>query len=245
MPLAIFGIDNDEVNLVVNLLILFLVVLWLALIAWTYFDAKRRIEDPVLVASATAASLFPFVGTVVYSILRPPEFLEDKRERELEIRASEMRLRQLEDQSCPNCEYPVERSYLRCPNCKARIHDPCEACGKPIDPRWSLCPYCETPIRRVAAAEPRVASAERVSPAERVQQTAERSPPRAQQGEPAARPAPRRRPRKAPASRQARSPRTATQRATSKQRQARSNSSEGPPKTTAAGEDEPRPAPAS
>ncbi|MET0730516.1 MAG: zinc ribbon domain-containing protein, partial [Solirubrobacterales bacterium] len=61
MPLAIFGIDSDELNLVVNLLILFLVVLWLALIAWTYFDAKRRISDPVLVASATAASLFPFV----------------------------------------------------------------------------------------------------------------------------------------------------------------------------------------
>jgi hypothetical protein len=233
MPLAIFGIDSDELNLVVNLLILFLVVLWLALIAWTYFDARRRIEDPVLVASAAAASLFPFVGTVVYSILRPPEFLEDKRERELEIRASEMRLRQLEEQSCPNCEFPVERTFLRCPNCKARIHDPCEACGKPIDPRWSLCPYCETPVRRSA-------------PAERVQQaTADRRKPRATQEQPAAKPAARKRPRKAPASRQSRSPRPATQRATSKQRQARAKASEGPPTTTAAGEDEPRPAPAS
>jgi Double zinc ribbon len=231
MPLAIFGIDSDELNLVVNLLILFLVVLWLALIAWTYFDARRRIEDPVLVASATAASLFPFVGTVVYSILRPPEFLEDKRERELEVRASELRLRQLREQSCPNCEFPVERSFLRCPNCKARIHDPCEACGKPIDPRWSLCPYCETPVRRSA-------------PAERVQQaTAERRQPRATQEQPAAKPAPRKRPR--PASRQTRSPRPATQRAAAKQRQARAKASEGPAATTAAGEDEPRPAPAS
>jgi Double zinc ribbon len=234
MPLAIFGIDSDELNLVVNLLILFLVVLWLALIAWTYFDARRRIEDPVLVASAAAASLFPFVGTVVYSILRPPEFLEDKRERELEIRASEMRLRQLEEQSCPNCEFPVERSFLRCPNCKARIHDPCEACGKPIDPRWSLCPYCETPVRRSA-------------PAERVQQaTAERRQPRATtQEQPAAKPAQRKRARKAPASRQTRSPRPAGQRAAAKQRQARAKASEAPPKTSAAGEDEPRPAPAS
>jgi Double zinc ribbon len=232
MPLAIFGIDSDELNLVVNLLILFLVVLWLALIAWTYFDARRRIEDPVLVASAAAASLFPFVGTVVYSILRPPEFLEDKQERELEMRASELRLRQLQEQSCPNCEFPVERSFLRCPNCKARIHDPCEACGKPIDPRWSLCPYCETPVRRSA-------------PAERVQQaTAERRRPRATQEQPAAKPVSRKRPRKAPASRQTRSPRPATQRASAKQRQARAKASEGPP-TAAAGDDEPRPAPAS
>jgi hypothetical protein len=146
-----FGITNDALNLVVNLLILFLVVLWLALIAWTYFDARRRIEDPVLIACATAASLFPFLGTIVYSILRPPEFLADKRERELEVRASQLRVRQLEEASCPNCEHPIERSFLRCPNCRARIKDPCESCGKPIDPRWTICPSCETPTRRAAA----------------------------------------------------------------------------------------------
>jgi Double zinc ribbon len=155
MPAALFGITNDALNLVVNLLILFLVVLWVALIAWTFFDARRRISDPILVASATAASLFPFLGTIVYSILRPPEFLADKRERELEIRASELRVRQLEEASCPNCEHPVERSFLRCPNCRARIKDPCESCGKPIDPRWTICPYCETPQRRAAVSERR------------------------------------------------------------------------------------------
>jgi Double zinc ribbon len=157
MPVALFGITNDTLNLVVNLLILFLVVLWLVLIAWTYFDARRRIDDPVLIACATAASLFPYVGTIVYSILRPPEFLADQRERELEIRAQELRLRQLEEQSCPNCEHPIERNFLRCPNCRARIKDPCESCGKPIDPRWSICPYCETPVRRAAPPERRPA----------------------------------------------------------------------------------------
>jgi len=158
MPAALFGITNDALDLVVNLLILFLVVLWIALIAWTFFDARRRISDPILVASATAASLFPFLGTIVYSILRPPEFLADKRERELEMRASELRVRQLEEASCPNCEHPVERTFLRCPNCRARIKDPCESCGKPIDPRWSICPYCETPQRRAAAPERRPSS---------------------------------------------------------------------------------------
>ena len=155
MPVALFGITNDALNLVVNLLILFLVVLWLALVAWTYFDARRRIEDPVLVACATAASLFPFLGTIVYSILRPPEYLADKRERELETRASQLRVRQLEENSCPNCEHPIERNFLRCPNCRARVKDPCESCGKPIDPRWSVCPYCETPVRRAAPPEER------------------------------------------------------------------------------------------
>src|ERR671924_2367567 len=148
MLLALFGIANEGLNLFVNLVVLFLVVVWVALIAWTYQDARRRIQDPVLVACATGASLFPFVGTVVYSILRPPEYLEEAHERELEIRAAELRVKQLTEQSCPKCEYPLEKGFLRCPNCQARVKDPCPSCGEPIDPRWSMCPYCETPIRR-------------------------------------------------------------------------------------------------
>jgi hypothetical protein len=147
MPLALFGITNDGLNLFVNLVVLFLVIVWVALAAWTYFDAKRRVADQFLVTCATAASLiFPFVGPIVYSILRPPEFLEDAHERDLEIRAAELRVRQLEEASCPNCGYPIERTYLRCPSCRVRVKDPCAACGKPIDPRWTICPYCETPV---------------------------------------------------------------------------------------------------
>jgi hypothetical protein len=147
MLLAIFGITNDGLNLVATLFLLLLVVLWLALIVYTYLDARRRISDPFLVACATVASFFPFVGTAVYAIVRPPEYLEDAHERELEIKAAELRVRQLREQSCPNCEYPVEKNYLRCPNCQRRLKDPCPTCGKPVDPRWGLCPYCETNLR--------------------------------------------------------------------------------------------------
>jgi Double zinc ribbon len=147
MLLAIFGITNDGLNLAATLFLLLLVVLWLALIVYTYLDARRRITDPFLIACATVASFFPFVGTAVYAIVRPPEYLEDAHERELEIKAAELRVRQLREQTCPNCEYPVEKNYLRCPNCQRRLKDPCPTCGKPVDPRWGLCPYCETNLR--------------------------------------------------------------------------------------------------
>lgn len=146
MLLAIFGITNDGLNLVATLFLLMLVVLWLALIVYTYLDARRRISDPFLVACATVASFFPYIGTAVYAIVRPPEFLEDAHERELEIKAAELRVRQLREQSCPNCEYPVEKNYLRCPNCQRRLKDPCPTCSKPVDPRWGLCPYCEATL---------------------------------------------------------------------------------------------------
>jgi hypothetical protein len=146
MSLAIFGITNGSLNLVATLFVLMLVVLWLALIVYTYLDARRRISDPFLVACATVASFFPYIGTAVYAIVRPPEFLEDAHERELEIKAAELRVRQLREQTCPNCEYPVEKNFLRCPNCQRRLKDPCPTCSKPVDPRWGLCPYCETTL---------------------------------------------------------------------------------------------------
>jgi hypothetical protein len=189
MALAIFGITNSGLNLVATLFILMLVVLWLALIVYTYLDARRRISDPFLVACATVASFFPYIGTAVYAIVRPPEFLEDAHERELEIKAAELRVRQLREQTCPNCEYPVEKNYLRCPNCQRRLKDPCPTCSKPVDPRWGLCPYCETTLaggergrrpkkqaRRKKAAEPSSAkasaSAEREEPARGASQEA-------------------------------------------------------------------------
>jgi hypothetical protein len=146
MALAIFGITNSGLNLAASLFLLMLIVLWLALIVYTFLDARRRISDPFLIACATIASFFPFIGTAVYAIVRPPEYLEDAHERELEIRAAELRVRQLKDQSCPNCEYPVEKNFLRCPNCERRLKDPCPTCGKPVDPRWALCPHCESSL---------------------------------------------------------------------------------------------------
>ena len=53
---AIFGIENDSVNTAVNVLLLVLIVVWFALIFWTFADARRRIDDPMLVACATAAT---------------------------------------------------------------------------------------------------------------------------------------------------------------------------------------------
>ena len=73
-----------------NISLFFVVVFWLATAFWVYKDAKRRIEDPWLLAMAVALGLFPpFVGPLIYMLFRPPEYLEDVRERELEIKAME------------------------------------------------------------------------------------------------------------------------------------------------------------
>jgi hypothetical protein len=233
MALAIFGISNDGLNLAATLFILMIVVVWLALIVYTYFDARRRISDPFLVACATIGSFFPYIGTAVYAIVRPPEFLEDAHERELEIRAAELKVRQLTEASCPNCEYPVEKSYLRCPQCQHRLKDPCPRCSKPVDPRWALCPYCENAL----SGQPRRAKPKAEG---RREPRAQRSAAREERPSREERPAPKRRPAtrpkdapesderetSRPASKREAAPRAATKEASTPKRTQRSPASE-------------------
>src|SRR5262245_60706367 len=76
----------------------FVVLLWLALAYWTFQDARRRFESPIAVAGCVALSvLLPFFGSIIYLIVRPPEYLDEARERELELLALERRLGELGD----------------------------------------------------------------------------------------------------------------------------------------------------
>lgn len=148
MPVtAVFGINSSGLDTAVKLLILFLVVVYVALVYYTFADARRRIEDPLLIGCATlAAVIFPFVGTIVYMIVRPPEYLDDVRERELEMQAAEARLHELGFFACPHCDGEVKEDFLRCPHCLRKLKDACGTCGKPLDPTWQICPYCESEI---------------------------------------------------------------------------------------------------
>jgi len=126
--------------------LLLLVVLWLATAYWTYKDARRRIEDPWLIGLAAAVGLVPpFLGPIIYLFLRPPEYLQDVHERQLEIKAMEERLAQL-DHRCPVCRARVEPSYLVCPVCTTRLKQACGSCGQPLEALWQVCPHCAAPV---------------------------------------------------------------------------------------------------
>jgi hypothetical protein len=123
--LGVFGINSKGLDTAIKLLILVLVIVWLALVYYTYADARRRIADPMLVACATA---------------------DDVRERELEMQAAEARLHTSSYHLCPHCDFEVERDFLRCPSCLRKLKDPCVNCARPLDPEWKICPYCEAEV---------------------------------------------------------------------------------------------------
>jgi hypothetical protein len=137
--------SSTEWHVARNLLYFFVAVFYLATVFWVLKDARRRIADPWIVGAATLLGVLPFLGPLVYLFLRPPEYLEDVRERELEIRAMEDRIA-LRELQCPVCRADVQPEYLVCPVCTTRLKQACASCGKPLDALWQVCPYCETPV---------------------------------------------------------------------------------------------------
>ena len=109
-------------------------------------NTRRANYGPWLVGLATLLGFFPpFLGPIIYLFVRPPEYLQDVHERQLEILAMEERLAQI-DQRCPVCRAKVDESFLVCPVCTSRLKQACASCGKPLDALWQICPYCATAV---------------------------------------------------------------------------------------------------
>jgi hypothetical protein len=150
LSLAFFGGVKDFFNsglwLVIEKLLVFcLVLFWAALAYWVYKDARRRVEDPWMVWMAVLLGLVPVAGVMVYVLVRPPEYLDDVRERELEIKEMEARLGRRELQ-CPVCRAEIERDFLVCPVCTTKLKQACVNCKQPLEALWQICPHCETPV---------------------------------------------------------------------------------------------------
>lgn len=134
-------LNSPAFELTRNLCVLFFIVFDLALVFWTWRDANRRGAMGWFWGLATV--VFSVFGWVVYLMVRPPELLEDARERELEIQAKEAALARDYD-TCPACHKPVESDFLICPNCMKKLRKPCTECGKALKLSWGVCPYCKT-----------------------------------------------------------------------------------------------------
>lgn len=126
--------------LLIRLTVLFVAVVWLSSIYWTFRDANRRGALGIYWSAVTL--LFPFFGWMVYMILRPPELLEDTKERELEIRTKEAVLK-TSDVICPACGRPIEKEFLICPYCLKKLKTACPSCHRPLRLSWKICPYCK------------------------------------------------------------------------------------------------------
>jgi hypothetical protein len=167
-------LNNPIVQLAGQLIVVYVVMLWLGTAYWAFRDMQARTENPILPYLAAALIIFftPLLfvfAVVLYLIIRPRETMAEVYERSL---AEESLLAEVEKNSlCPVCRERIEVDWLVCPNCRTRLRRACASCGRLTEPAWSLCPYCGRETReteRVAAATAeRPEAVERPEPAAR------------------------------------------------------------------------------
>jgi len=118
-----------------------LAAFWLSLVVWAVRDMRSRSRDPFasLLAGLTVL-LLPFVGILIYWMLRPPQTLTEVYERALE---EEALLQEIEERpSCPGCSRAVQKGWIICPHCHTRLRKQCPDCNELMELQWNLCPFC-------------------------------------------------------------------------------------------------------
>lgn len=106
---------HSALHIAGNLTVFLAVVFWLGLAYWMYRDASRRLTDPWLVGSAGLLGVaVPYLGALIYLLVRPPETLAEAHARDLEVQALSQRLNR-RDEHCPVCHARRSRNTSSAP----------------------------------------------------------------------------------------------------------------------------------
>ena len=180
-------VSNPIVQVATQLIVIYVVLLWLGTAYWAFRDMQARTENPILPYFAAALIIFftPLLflfAVVLYLIVRPRETLAEVYERSL---AEESLIAEVEkNELCPVCRDRVDADWLVCPNCRTRLHRVCPSCNRLAEPTWPLCAFCgfefeRAPSRTAARQQPakadEPAAASRGTTASQTEPTAERS----------------------------------------------------------------------
>ena len=121
----------------------YLLVLWIALAFWIVRDARLRSDSWTFAVVAAALGLFlPFIGVLIYLVIRPPLTLDEERALELEARALIEPAPEVIERPCPTCGREIEREFVICPYCRTQFARRCHTCQHWLRLGWRVCPYC-------------------------------------------------------------------------------------------------------
>jgi RNA polymerase subunit RPABC4/transcription elongation factor Spt4 len=143
--------DSPLVRTTLQLIAVYIVLLWAATAYWAYRDLQTRTSNPVAPYLAAALIilftplLFPF-GVVIYRIVRPSETVSETNVRAL---PEEAMMVEIEAQPhCANCGRQVHEDWIICPTCRNRLRRVCPNCSRLVELDWSLCAWCGKDFER-------------------------------------------------------------------------------------------------
>lgn len=144
-------LDSPPVRFALQLIVLYVFLLWAATAYWAYRDLQTRTTNPIAPYLAAAmiilfTPVFFVFGVIVYRIIRPSVTVGEANERQL---AEEAMMVEIEAQPhCANCSRPVHEDWIICPTCRNRLRRVCPNCSRLVELDWSLCAWCGKDFER-------------------------------------------------------------------------------------------------
>jgi len=130
------------------LLVLYVVLLQVALAYNVVRDARRRSPSILFAIFATLLAFIPpFLGALIYLVIRPPRTLAEERAVALEEQMlAEPPSGVPETRPCPTCGRDIEEEFVICPYCRTQFARRCAVCERRLRLGWPVCPYCATDV---------------------------------------------------------------------------------------------------
>lgn len=135
----------------------YVAVLWVALAYFVFRDARRRSTSVIFQSFAALLGFIPpFLGALIYLVVRPPRTLDEERALALEEQTLlESEVQPLPVRPCPSCGRDIDAEFIVCPHCRTQFARRCGSCDRVLRLGWPVCPYCaeevgSAPLGRVS-----------------------------------------------------------------------------------------------
>ena len=138
---------NTLIFLGVLFLVLYVALLLVALAYNVVRDARRRSTSiPFAIFAFLLAFVPPFLGALIYLVIRPPRTLAEERSLALEQQMLEEPPSGTETRPCPTCGRDIEEDFVICPYCRTQFARRCTVCERRLRLGWPVCPYCASEV---------------------------------------------------------------------------------------------------
>ena len=147
--------DISVIGILVVAGVAYVVILWVATAYFVLRDARRRSSSIVFALFALVLGFIPpFLGPLVYLVVRPPRTIDEERALALEEQTLlDIDRDPVATRPCPSCGRDIEADFVVCPYCRTQFARRCQSCDRILRLGWSVCPYCaeevgSTPLNR-------------------------------------------------------------------------------------------------
>lgn len=139
---ALNFMGSDTFGVVKIAAIAYFGLLWLAIIIWVTKDSLQRSTSILFQAFSILLNiLIPFLGVLLYLIIRPGKTRMEHYYEDLERQVLEGE-ETVDQNTCGKCLTPADKEYNFCPNCGENLKKTCVRCKKSFPVVWNICPFC-------------------------------------------------------------------------------------------------------